>query len=179
MEDGLFYLLQGKKNKQEVASLISCNDRTRQYGLSLSEDEAAELVVCRNDSLKKHQRVELGKGILDKLIYAFCDSQYIDQSNYLDTLEQLQDIFYEFKNLSMDKLTDDELLDFMREQFEGVCFGDLEYLEDTCLDRFATAIRAGYTGYQKSGGRGGYSRLSEEQRWDKSVYMEVVKELFW
>lgn len=179
MEEGLFYLLQNKKKQEEVTSLILCNDKTQQYGLSLSEAEAGELVVCRNDSLKKYQRVEFGAGILDKLIYTFCDSQYINQDNYLDTLEQLQDIFYEFKNLSMDKLTDDELLDFMREQFEGVCFGDLEYLEDTCLDRFATAIRAGYTGYQQSGGSGKYSRLSEEQRWDKSVYMEVVKELFW
>ena len=164
MEKEFFYLLQEQKKQREIVSLISCNDKTRQYGLSLSQEEATQLVVSRNDSLKKYQRVELGAGILDKLVYAFCDSQYIDQDNYLETLEQLQDIFYEFKNISLDKLTDDELLTFMREQFDEVCFGDLDYLEGTCLDRFGTAVRSGYTGYRKTGGQGDYANLSEEQR---------------
>ena len=67
----------------------------------------------------------------------------------------------------------------MREQFEEICMGDTEYLESTCLPRFAAAIRAGYRGYQESGGNGEYENLSQEARWDKDLYMDVVKELFW
>ena len=93
--------------------------------------------------------------------------------------DRLQDIFYCFKNEAEDQLTDDELLSFMREQFEEICMGDTEYLESTCLPRFAAAIRAGYRGYQKSGGNGEYENLSQEARWDKDLYMDVVKELFW
>lgn len=179
MEENIFELLQIKKEQNELMQLVSFNKNTEKFGLTLTQEDAKALMICRNDSLKKYRRVEFGKGILDKLIYTFCDSQYINQENYLGTLERLQDIFYEFKNEAEDKLTDDELLTFMREQFESVCFGDTEYLEGTCLQRFATAVRAGYTGYQKSGGHNEYEEFDEEQRWDKDLYMDVVKELFW
>ena len=43
-------------------------------------------------------------------------------------------------------ITDDELLHLMKEQFELLCFGDLDYLEGTCLADFAQAVRAGYEG---------------------------------
>jgi len=179
MEKNIFDLMQSKKSQDELAVLVSCNKMTEKFGLSLTKEDAQELVVRRNDSLRKYQRVEFGNGILDKLICTFCDSQYINQDNYLRTLEQLQDIFYEFKNEAEDKLTDDELLTFMSEQFESVCFGDIEYLESTCLERFAAAVRAGYDGYKKTGGHNEYEKVDEESRWDKELYLEVVRELFW
>lgn len=95
-----------------------------------------------------------------KIIYAFCDSAYVTQENYCDTLLRLQEIFYLYKNEMLDEITDDELLAFMAEQFEDVCFGDLDYLEGTCLDIFAQAIRAGYSGYRASEGRGNLSNLT-------------------
>lgn len=179
MEDNFFEMILAEKEKKEMAVLMACNEKTETFGLSLTEQEAQELVVCRNESLKKYRRVEFGNGILDKLIFTFCDSQYINQENYKETMEKLQDIFYCFKNEAEDQLTDDELLSFMREQFEEICMGDTEYLESTCLPRFAAAIRAGYRGYQESGGNGEYENLSQEARWDKDLYMDVVKELFW
>lgn len=91
----------------------------------------------------------------------------------------LQEIFYEFKNESEDNLTDDELLSFMKEQFEDVCSGDVDYLEGTCLEIFTKAIRAGYEGYKKTGGYGEYGQFDEVPRWDKEMYFEVLKELFW
>ena len=42
----------------------------------------------------------------------------------------------------MDELTDDELLTFMKEQFDTVCFGDTDYLGDTCLEIFSQAAQA-------------------------------------
>ncbi len=176
---GKFYELKEQKQKHELKAVLDCNERSGQYGLSLSREEACQLACSRDESLKKHQRVEFGKGILDKLIDTFCDSRYIDQYHYLDMLTELQDIFYRFKNESADKLSDDELLTFMKEQFETVCAGDLEYLEHTCLSRFASAVRAGYRGYEKSGGRKEYEQLSEEQRWDKDLYLDTLKELCW
>lgn len=67
----------------------------------------------------------------------------------------------------------------MKEQFETVCFGDVEYLEGTCLTRFSAAVRAGYRGYEAFGGKGEYEELSEEQRWDSELYTEALRELFW
>ncbi len=179
MDGKLFELLQVKKEENEVTALVASNEKTGQFGLQLTKEEAKALVVCRNESLKKYKRVEFGEGILDKLIYTFCDSQYLNSGNYLETLERLQDAFYEFKNETGDKMTDDELLTFMKEQFEGVCYGDVEYLESTCLDRLATAVKKGHRGFEQSGGHGEYEELSQEQRWDNDLYMQVAKELFW
>lgn len=179
MEQDFFKLIQQQKEQTELAELISCNEKTERFGLSISEEEARELMICRNESLKKYERVEFGGGILEQLIFVFCDSQYIWQDNYIDMMKRLQDIFYEFKNESGELLTDDELITFMAEQFEGVCCGDPDYLEDTCLKRFAAAIRAGYEGYKATGGRGEYTRLDETVRWDREMYLETLKELFW
>lgn len=167
----------GKEKEQK--SIVSCNDITAQFGLVLSAEDAIALQESRNESLRTHQRVEFGAGILEKLIYAFADSQYINQSDYLDTLIALQEVFYLFKNESMDLLSDDELISFMEEQFEGVCYGDMEYLSGTCLEIFVAAVRAGYDGYLESGGKGEYGKFDEVKRWDKDLYFQVLKELCW
>lgn len=78
-----------------------------------------------------------------------------------------------------DEITDDELIQFMREQFETVCYGDLDYLEGTCLDIFAQAVRAGYRGYQKTQGHGEFEKFDIVQRWDKELYLETLRELCW
>ena len=179
MEDDIFDLVQMNKQELEITSLLSCNEKTEQFGLVLTKEDAKELVAGRNDSLKSYKRVEFGAGILEKLIFYFCDSQYINQENYTKTLTELQDIFYQYKNESDDKLTDEELLTFMKEQFESICTGDTEYLADTCLDRFAQAVRAGYTGYVGTDGHNQYGDFDEEQRWDKDLYLEVLTELCW
>ena len=44
----------------------------------------------------------------------------------------------------MDELSDDELLEFMKSQYEEICFGDLDYLKGTCLERFAREVRSGH-----------------------------------
>lgn len=174
-----FYELMKVRDKQELAAIVSCNEKTERFGLVLSEEKAGELVQARNTSLKKHRRVEFGKGILEELIFAFCDSEYISQDRYAETLMQLQEIFYEFKNESGDKLTDDELITFMREQFDSVCEGDLDYLAGTCLTIFSSAVRAGYRGYEKTGGHNEFEKFDEVKRWDKDLYLEVLREQCW
>lgn len=179
MEKQIFELLTKNRQRDELAMLDAYNQKTEMFGLALTKEEAKALIVSRDESLKKYGRVEFGKGILDKLVYSFCDSQYISRENYLAVLTRLQDIFYHFKNESQDKLTDDELLTFMRQQYESVCYGDLDYLENTCLERFLKAVRGGYRGFTKSGGADEYEEFSEETRWDAELYQSVLKELFW
>lgn len=179
-ETGTFFmLLQEEKSRRELAEILACNEETARFGLALSQREAQELAVCRNESLRRWQRVEFGRGILEKLIFTFCDSPYLHQDNFAETLEQLQDMFYEFKNETQDQMTDDELLGFMREQFDQVCFGDVDYLEGTCLDRLAQEVRRGFKGYKAADGRHVYESMSQESRWDKELYLEVLRDLCW
>lgn len=127
--------------KYQIKSIMETNAYTGKFGLNLSEEDVCILVKERKSTLREQQRVEFGEGILKKLIFAFCDSDFIYQENYTETMIRLQEIFYLYKNESMDELTDDELISYMREVFDGKCQGSLEYLEDTCLEAFARSIR--------------------------------------
>lgn len=137
-----YNLLEIFSGQNQLQKVLDMNQKTQQFGLVLTEQDAKLLVEARGEELRRQQRVEFGESILSKLIFTFCDSEYIFQDNYVETIIRLQEIFYIFKNETMDELTDDELLTFMRKQFENVCHGDLEYLEGTCLSNFARAIRA-------------------------------------
>ena len=95
------------------------------------------ILAERKNALAEQRRIEFGAGIAIKIIYEFCDSEYIHQSNYVETIIRLQEIFYLYKNEMHDEITDDELLHLMKEQFENICFGDLDHLESTCLANFA------------------------------------------
>lgn len=164
--------LAGQEN--QLAKVMESSRYGERFGLSLTEEEVKMLMQERERCLKEQHRVEFGETILPKLIQAFCDSDYIRGEDYAEVLGRLQEIFYLFKNESMDLLTDDELLAFMREQYDEPCFGDLDYLEGTCLPLFADAVRAGYRGYQQTGGKGEFGRFDIVQRWDKELYLAAL-----
>lgn len=134
-------------NMQKTQALIElreCNELTLKYGLSLSEQQMQNIINKRFEALKDTGRIEFGKGILKKLITEFCNSPYIMQDTYEDTIIDLQDSFYYFKNESNNLISDDELIKFMKQHFDGVCQGSLEYLNDTTLGDLCRNTRYGY-----------------------------------
>lgn len=165
--------------RAQAAKLLETNRWTGEYGLVLSEADAGELMERRKKTLSEVKRVEFGQGILPKIIYEFCDSAYIQQADYVETLARLQEIFFHYKNEMMDEVSDEELLHFMKEQFETVCEGDLDYLAGTCLEIFSQAVRAGYRGYEATDGKGVYGQFDEVPRWDRELYQQALRELFW
>jgi len=128
------------ENKQ-LSLLRETNGFTAEFGLSLSEEDMHMLVEQRRNTLAATQRVEFGPGVLDKLILAFCDSSYIWQSNYVETISALQEIFYHFKNECVDWVSDEELISIMKDAFENECFGSISYLEETVLYRLSRKKR--------------------------------------
>ena len=184
--ENMFELLLAEQRKADLQRILRCNEKTGQYGLTLTEKDARELMACREDSLKESRRVEFGESILPAVIEFFCDSAYIHQDQYVEVLGQLQELFYTFKNESRDELTDAELLDFMRRQFENICFGDLDYLSGTCLERFARAVRSGWQCGMQRGRRdeytlgepnNDYGELDEETRWEYEVYRVKLEDV--
>jgi hypothetical protein len=165
--------------QNQLAKVMKTNEETERFGLALTEQDARLILKERNNVLAEQRRVEFGEGIAAKIIYEFCDSDYIDQNHYVDTIICLQEIFYLYKNEMQDEITDDELLHLMKEQFEQLCFGDLDYLEGTCLAQFSQAVRAGYDGYKGSDGYGEYSKFDDRKRWDYELYLEALKDLCW
>ena len=121
-----------------------CNAYSGNFGLVLSESEITELVSCRAEALRASGRIEFGGGILPKLIRAFCDSPYIDQNHYADTIAELQEAFYYFKTESMDRFSDEELIEFMVKVFNGRAQGSAEYISGTSLEALARYARTNY-----------------------------------
>lgn len=139
LSDGSSELLK----KHAVDELIMCNGYTEQYGITISREAAAALVETREYSLIRYGRIEFGGGVIEKIIKAFCDSPYIGNHNYEQTLHELIEYFYYYKNEAMGMVSDDDLISFMKSSFDGVCRGSLELLSGRELYNLAEAIKRG------------------------------------
>ncbi|PKM71656.1 MAG: hypothetical protein CVU91_12905 [Firmicutes bacterium HGW-Firmicutes-16] len=128
----------------EVHELSECNEFSIKYGLVLSENQIQNLVQKRFETLRDTGRIEFGAGILKKLVYAFCDSPYIHNLNYEATILELQDAFYYFKNESDDRIADDELIEYMKDTFDGKAQGSIEYLTGTSLEELRRDAHHGF-----------------------------------
>ena len=121
-----------------------CNDLNRLYGLTLTEADITELVELRAEALRRTGRVEFGGGILPKLIRACCKSPYIDPAHYAETLGELQEVFYYFKNESNDLFSDDDLIEFMERVFNNQAHGAAEVLSTISLEELCRWARNGF-----------------------------------
>lgn len=131
------------KQQENINNILSYNKYTNKYGLLLTEKQATALVKSQKNSLQKTGRIELGNGIIDKLIIAFYDSPYISQPNYEETLHELIDLFYDFKNDTWESVTDNELINFMSTAFNETCHGSLELLTSRELMQLTQHIHEG------------------------------------
>ena len=135
----------GLVEKQAVSEVMKCNDYTERFGLALTQEQAAELVETRVISLRGSGRIEFGGGVIDKIIRMFCDSPYISKQDYAQTLHELIEMFYEYKNETMDLISDDELIAFMKSSFDNICHGSLDLLSNRELYRLAKNLRFGFS----------------------------------
>ena len=131
--ENLYLDIANKRKQIEIANIKKCNEYTNQYGLMLTDNQITNLLERKKETLKETGRIEFREGIIDRIIKEFCDSPYINQDNYALTLYELVEVFYEYKNETMDLITDDELIIFMKKSFDGICEGDIEYLAGTIM----------------------------------------------
>ena len=130
--------------KQAAAEIEECNGFTAKFGLTLSRSDAVELVETRTLALKSSGRIEFGGGVIHKIIREFCDSPYISMHNYAETIHELVEMFYYYKNETLDLMSDDDLIKFMKDSFDGKCKGSLELLSGRELANMARNLRYGY-----------------------------------
>ena len=121
--------------------LESCNQVTQRYGITLSPQDIQALVVGRLDALQETERVEFGRGVAKDLVLAFASSAFVSQESFVDTVLDLQELFYEFKNESLEQITDDELVATMRSLFDDVAEGDLGRFSEALFDGLGRQVR--------------------------------------
>jgi hypothetical protein len=136
--------------KQAADEVINCNETTKQYGLALTRQQAAQLVETRKVSLGANGRMEFGGGVIGNIINEFCGSPYISMGNYEQTLHSLIEMFYYYKNETLDLISDGDLIKFMKESFDGACQGSLELLSGRELEKLAHDLRYGVGNSNKS-----------------------------
>ncbi|MDU0813581.1 hypothetical protein JD965_04915 [Bacillus siamensis] len=124
----IFNEIQLSPQSKTMVDLLKLNEKTKEYGLVLKPNDVKNLVVSRNKVLHDHARVELGIEVLKELIEVFSTSPYMDQDNYVETLNELQEIFYYLRNETEDKIGDVKLINQMMDYFNGPCAGSIELL---------------------------------------------------
>lgn len=145
MEYALMNLLtSGISLQQETESILAINEKTKPHGLVLSRQEAQELACTRRETLNRSGRIEVGTDTLRKLAEAFCSSRYLAQENYAAVLSEAAEAFYELKNESEDKISDDELAALLADGFERFGGTLAEFLRSRELDRLLRFRRYGY-----------------------------------
>lgn len=127
--------------KEVVNQITSTNLQSRRYMLHLSEKDAVQIIESRNRILSDVGRLELNYDIVQKIINTFCTSPYINQHDYTETICDLLEIFYYYKNETRDEISDDDLIDFMKSSFDGSCFGSLELLVNRELENLVVKIK--------------------------------------
>lgn len=130
--------------RQTTDKILACNEKIEKYGLVLTEQQALALTKTRTNALRENKRIELNGGIIDKLILAFCDSPYIEKDTYEDILHELIDLFYDLKNNTWDTISDDDMIELMKNAFNNHCYGSLELLSSEVL-RLSEHIHYGGT----------------------------------
>ena len=140
----LFHLSNGSllSLPQQAEAVLARNEESAAYGLYLSPAQAEALILSQQQSLKNAGRIEFDCGILPDLISAFCSSPYLPQEEYESTLQGLTSLFYHFKTETADRLSDQALLSYMREAFNGPCHGSLELLASSALPALARRLQS-------------------------------------
>ncbi|GEN87506.1 MULTISPECIES: DUF6323 family protein [Oceanobacillus] len=136
--------IQQSHHSNTIMDLVSLNDKTKERGLALTPDDAKSLVASRNKVLRDHARIELSNGVLKELIEVFSTSPYINQEHYVDTLNELQEIFYYLRNETEDKVADAKLIQLMNDYYNRSCAGSIELLRSK-MEEFTENFRRDIT----------------------------------
>lgn len=113
--------------------ILTCNKETEKYGLVFTKQQALALSQTHINALKENKRIAFNGGIVDRLILAFCDSSYISENDYEDTIHDLISLFYDVKNNTWETISDNDLIAFMKNAFDTYCYGSIELLSETAL----------------------------------------------
>ncbi len=132
-----------QKNAMIVAKseILKINDKSSDYGLILTSQDVEEIIKSRAYSLKTYGRIDLNMDATKKLINKIYTSQYTDKDDYVEMINELQDVFYYLKNETLDKISDDEIIDLIGEFYEKSS-GRLDNIENLA-EKFAMNFKCG------------------------------------
>lgn len=127
----------------DAIAIASLNTFTAPRGLMLSDTAAREVAQTRLRALKENNRIELGAGVIEKLILVFSASRYVTPDDWEELVHTIVESFYFAKTETHDAVSDNELIKFMLDEFEGTCEGSVELLTQS-IERYIRELNGGY-----------------------------------
>lgn len=120
--------------------LLKINEQINEQGLGITLEDAKQIINTRDKVLNNYGRVELSLQATEKIMKLFSYSSFINQNNYVGSINDLQETFYYLRNETKDKISDDELIELMKDLFENSCEGSIELL-NSLLEEFFIKYR--------------------------------------
>ncbi len=125
----------------QLQQILQMNDESEKYGLTLTTQEAQEIIEARTLALQNYGRVELDLDTVCKLITAFCSSPLISQEDYALTLRDLLELFYYLKNETDDNIGDAELIKEMKDCWVNICGGSLKMFKGAGIENLVKDLK--------------------------------------
>ncbi|GKX67139.1 DUF6323 family protein [Inconstantimicrobium mannanitabidum] len=122
--------------------LLKINEQINEQGLVITLEDAKQIINTRDKVLNNYGRVELSLQATEKIMKLFSYSSFINQNNYVRSINDLQETFYYLRNETKDKISDDKLIELMKDLFENSCEGSIELL-NSLLEEFSVNYRKG------------------------------------
>lgn len=128
------------KREGYVTQLLKINDEIQDNELMLSTSDAISIIETREQVLGKYDRIEIGLDPISLIVKKFKGSSFIDSNNYVNTINDLIELFYYMKNETYDKIGDNELICILYDSYNTECFGAIELLR-TKMEEYARNFR--------------------------------------
>ena len=113
------------KNERE---LLDVNEKIGEYGLTLTPQEAREIIEAQHKALSANDRVDIGAGAVVKIAEKFAQSGFIERDCFAGEITELVDLFYYIKTEVRDSVSDDALIEAMYEFYTEKCGGSFDLL---------------------------------------------------
>ncbi|WP_455544239.1 DUF6323 family protein [Intestinibacter sp.] len=141
MENNILKFTMNDLQEQSSEKLMKLNDESINYGLVLSEKEVNDIMKNTGETLKKIGRIETSTNALEKVITIVYSSPYTDKENYVENINDMQELFYYFKNQVLDLLSDDEVIEILEKAYDEKC-GEIVKIQGF-VEEFATQFKLG------------------------------------
>lgn len=124
--------------------ILELNKKSQIYGLALKQEDTKEIIKSRNNTLKSYGRIELDINVTKRIIENLYTSQYTDKDDYVESINDLQEIFYYLKNETLDQISDIEIIEII-DEFYNKFSGRIEIVQEKS-EEFAKQYRWGMGG---------------------------------
>ena len=119
--------------------LLELNEKSNMYGLTLNKEDIKEIINSRNNTLKNYGRIELDINVTKNIIENLYKSQYTDRDDYVEAINDLQEVFYYLKNETLDQISDIEIIEII-DEFYNNSSGRIDIVQEKC-EEFAKSYR--------------------------------------